>query len=369
LRGFQSTDIDIVVKGDFRPLLSRIASSTDGKIIDFEKGGISRIILDTTTIDFTALRGSIEEDLSRRDFTMNAIAWSPESGIVDPLEGLRDIQREIIRALSRENLTDDPIRLLRTYRFAGEFGWRIDSRTRIFIRELKESLKLSSFERITLEFLKLLNSKNHLKALKLSYADGLLNIFLAIDSRDLLINIKALSRFKSFLEKIPNAYFPSLERTISQGLSHAGLLRAEVILFKARLEESRLRLSNAILKRLKITSMLLDEFQKAKSARRQQLFDLFYASGVTVLDFALLTRNKKILHEAMRFVNMSSLLPTEEIMNLTGVKGGAELGSFLKEMKRMQFLGKIAQRGDALRFFSTGPTCLETFKKPMGSLG
>jgi len=355
LRGFKPTDVDIVVRGNFQPLLSRIAASTDGKIIDFEKGGgISRIIFDTTTIDLTAMQGSIEDDLSRRDFTMNAIAWSPERGIVDPLGGLRDIQRGTIRAVSRCNFSDDPIRLLRTYRFLGEFGWRIDSKTRNFVRELKESLRLSSFERITLEFLRLLNSKDHLKALKLSYADGLLNIFLALDSCELFMNIKALSRFKSFLEKIPNAYHPNGDRTISQGLSQAGLLRAEILLFKAKLEKNRLRLSNAILKRLKVTSILLEELQKTKSVGRQRLFDLFYASGDALLDFALLTRNRKILHEAMRFLNMRSLVATQEIMDLTGVKGGVELGAFLKELKRMQFLGKIAQRADALRLVSNG---------------
>jgi tRNA nucleotidyltransferase/poly(A) polymerase len=352
LRGFESKDIDFVVKGDFLPLLSRIASSTGGKIIHFEKGGLSRIILDTTTIDFTPLHGRLADDLSRRDFTVNAIAWAPEKGIIDPLEGFRDIQKGIIKAVSRFNLVSDPIRLIRSYRFIGEFGWRMDSKTRKCIKELKESLKLSSSERITLEFFKLLNSRDHLKALKLAYTDGLLNVFLSVNSVNLGINIKVLSRFCPFLEKIPKTHQLNLDQTFSQGLSYAGLLRAELILFKTSLQESKLRLSNAIVKRLIITNILLDQFEKTKPVNRQELFDFFHAAGDALLDFALLTRNKHTFHEAVRFLNIKSVLPTEEIMSLTGVKGGPELGSYLKEVKRIQFLGKIAERDDARRVLS-----------------
>ena len=98
--------------------------------------------------------------------------------------------------------------------------------------------------------------------------------------------------------------------------------------------------------------MLLDQFQESKSVKRQQLFDFFQAAGAVSLDFAYLTRNESTVHEATRFLNMKPVLPTEEIMNLIGVKGGPELGSLLKELKRMQFLGKIPQKEDPRRLLT-----------------
>ncbi|WP_054742092.1 CCA tRNA nucleotidyltransferase [Cellulosilyticum ruminicola] len=96
-------------------------------------------------------------DLSRRDFTMNAIAYHPERGFVDPYEGMKDIQRGCIRSVRNavERFTEDALRILRAVRFAAQLGFEIEDETIEGICECRDLLRHISKERIRDEFLKI----------------------------------------------------------------------------------------------------------------------------------------------------------------------------------------------------------------------
>nr|WP_302598024.1 CCA tRNA nucleotidyltransferase [uncultured Cellulosilyticum sp.] len=96
-------------------------------------------------------------DLSRRDFTMNAIAYHPERGFVDPYEGVKDIERGCIRSVRNavERFTEDALRILRAVRFAAQLGFEIEPQTVDGIRECRDLLRHISKERIRDEFLKI----------------------------------------------------------------------------------------------------------------------------------------------------------------------------------------------------------------------
>ena len=96
-------------------------------------------------------------DLSRRDFTMNAIAYHPERGFVDPYEGKEDIQKGCIRSVreAKERFTEDALRILRAVRFAAQLGFEIEEQTLKGIEECKPLLVHISKERIRDEFLKI----------------------------------------------------------------------------------------------------------------------------------------------------------------------------------------------------------------------
>ncbi len=142
---------------------------------------IYRVILsDHTTIDFAELQGrSIEEDLARRDFTINAMAVPVSSSqlavnsrlqtancelptvngelLIDPFGGQRDLKRRIIRAVSGRAFAEDPLRLLRAFRFAAQFGFVIESKTRRWIvREAHRLPARVAQERIREEWMRLL---------------------------------------------------------------------------------------------------------------------------------------------------------------------------------------------------------------------
>ncbi len=96
-------------------------------------------------------------DLSRRDFTMNAIAYHPERGFVDPYEGMKDIEKGCIRSVRNavERFTEDALRILRAVRFAAQLGFEIEPQTVEGIRQCKDLLRHISKERIRDEFLKI----------------------------------------------------------------------------------------------------------------------------------------------------------------------------------------------------------------------
>lgn len=96
-------------------------------------------------------------DLSRRDFTMNAIAYHPDRGFVDPYEGQRDIKRQCIRSVrcAKERFTEDALRILRAVRFSAQLGFQIETETLKGIEACRALLTHISKERIRDEFLKI----------------------------------------------------------------------------------------------------------------------------------------------------------------------------------------------------------------------
>ncbi len=105
---------------------------------------------------------SLREDLKRRDFTVNSIAFSPEEGFIDPFGGKQDIERKIIRCVGNptERFTEDSLRILRGLRFSSVLGFEIEKNTAEAMRECKELLRAVSEERIFSELSKLLCGKN-----------------------------------------------------------------------------------------------------------------------------------------------------------------------------------------------------------------
>ncbi|MCL4477158.1 MAG: hypothetical protein M1508_13200 [Nitrospirae bacterium] len=350
LRGIRSRDIDFVVRGDPGSMVSMIFPEGEGSVIAFRETLLVRVVVGDTTVDFSELKGEIEDDLSRRDFTVNAIAWSPERGLIDPLKGVSDIEKGRLRGISEKNFMDDPLRLLRAYRFAAELGWTIDQRTRRIIRKLKQSIKVSATERITLELYKLLNSGGSFNALKQALKDGLMEEIIAINSGKLRENIKALSRLNSFLKKIPEELRSDLDNTFSQGLSLIGLLRAEQLLYGSDIHRSNLSLSRAIVKRLVVTMKLLDTYKKKEDLNDSGIFDLFAGAEDAVMDFALLTKKMRFLKKVERFLQVRSVLAAEEVMRVTGLEAGPELGRVLHDMRKLQFLGKIKDEEGARKW-------------------
>lgn len=105
---------------------------------------------------------SLSEDLRRRDFTINAMAYSRESGLVDEFGGLEDLGRRVIRCVgdSSERFSEDALRMLRAVRFAAQLGFSVDVGTETAIREMAANLARISAERIRTELVKLLVSPN-----------------------------------------------------------------------------------------------------------------------------------------------------------------------------------------------------------------
>lgn len=122
-------------------------------------------------VSFTA---SLEEDLKRRDFTMNAMAYNPKRGLVDLFGGVQDMENRIVRCVGNpmERFTEDALRILRAVRFSAQLGFSIEGETLKAISALAPNLKYVSAERIQVELLKLLVS-THPDYLRTAYEAGI----------------------------------------------------------------------------------------------------------------------------------------------------------------------------------------------------
>ncbi len=111
--------------------------------------------------DWVTFTPSLEEDLSRRDFTVNAMAFSPEEGIIDPFGGRQDLEKGLLRCVGNPDrrFTEDALRILRCLRFASTLGFSIHPNTAAALKNTASRLTLVSGERIGAELNKLLCGK------------------------------------------------------------------------------------------------------------------------------------------------------------------------------------------------------------------
>ena len=110
--------------------------------------------------DSVAFVPDVREDLARRDFTINAMAYSAEEGLCDPFGGQEDLARGVVRAVGEplRRFEEDALRILRLYRFAARFGFVIDEATEAAAKQLAAHLDCVSVERIEEELNKLLSA-------------------------------------------------------------------------------------------------------------------------------------------------------------------------------------------------------------------
>ena len=108
--------------------------------------------------DAVAFTPSLTEDLARRDFTINAMAWSPEDGLQDPFGGQTDLERKLIRCVGDpyKRFDEDALRILRALRFAAQLDFAIDPATAAAAHALRDTLALVSRARIAVELTRLL---------------------------------------------------------------------------------------------------------------------------------------------------------------------------------------------------------------------
>ena len=145
--GSAVVDLDFSVVGDAVNFANRFAGETGGKVTAHPQFGTATVVADGRRVDLVTARreeypeagtlprvtpGSIDDDLSRRDFTINAMAlriWPEGGDILDPMGGLCDLDSRLIRVLHSRSFLDDPTRMFRAVRYEQRFGFTIDEGT------------------------------------------------------------------------------------------------------------------------------------------------------------------------------------------------------------------------------------------------
>ncbi len=327
-RKTEKLDVDIVVPLNAIEIGKKIADNIGSKFIILDKKReVVRIILNNIYIDIAnQVSSSIEGDLCSRDFSINSIAFLfDKKSLFDPLNGLKDLEISLLRTHSENNLINDPLRILRCFRFVSELNFKIDLKLVDFIKKNKGSLYLVAKERITYEIQKIVNGANALDAVLLIKQ---LNIF---DTENLFKDSFFLD-----LEKInygeldqdeKDKYLPSF--FIAQILDVVTLEKLKFS--KGDIAKTKLlRKWHLFLKNKNIAQ--LDEFDRFKLHQELEMFlpsFIFYLPQNLQLDWLHRWRDKddKLFHP-------SNLVNGDVIKKNLEIKDGPILGELLQYLSK-----------------------------------
>jgi len=177
LDGRAPAELDVAVSHDCAGLVAAMEAAGAGTVVPLSDAS-PRVfrIAGADEIDCAEIEGgSIESDMARRDFTVNAMAFDPESRIwIDPYDGAADLARRRLRLVSAANLSDDPLRALRVARFVATHGLRPDAEALRVIRAVAPRLREVAPERIRVELLKTLQAAKVQRSLEVLLRTGLL---------------------------------------------------------------------------------------------------------------------------------------------------------------------------------------------------
>lgn len=188
-------DVDILVIGSGIEFATKLGEQLHTKVAVYKSFGTAMLVYDGLDVEFVGARkesyrrdsrnpivedGTLQDDQNRRDFTINAMAYSLNAEtygqLLDPFDGLSDIENRIIRTPlePQETFSDDPLRMMRAIRFATQLNFKIDIKAIEAIAETKDRISIISKERITDELNKIILSQKPSVGFKYLFDTGLL---------------------------------------------------------------------------------------------------------------------------------------------------------------------------------------------------
>lgn len=318
-------------------------------------------------VEFTA---SLLEDLKRRDFTINAMAYNPGTGIVDEFDGIGDLERGIIKCVGNpyERFNEDALRMLRAVRFSGQLGFEIEENTFNAIKELAPNLKKISAERIRTELNKLVISP-HPEYIRKAYESGITAVILpefdkmmATPQRNLYHSVNVGEHTLKMISVIGNT--PVLRWTaLFHDMGKPEVMTEDadgIIHFYGHAAESK-RIAHDIMKRLKFDNNTVAKVEKLverhelrfevapSSVRRlmnkvgadlfPELIEVFQADSLAKTRYAieadapvieLIRSYYREIVEKEECVSLSTLAINGKILIAKGMKPGKDIGEALQ---------------------------------------
>lgn len=333
---------------------------------------------------------TIEEDLSRRDFTINAIAYDGKN-IVDPYGGQKDLANKLIKAVGDPEIrfNEDALRLLRAIRFASQLGFLIEENTRNSIQKKSPLLTKISWERIRDEFLKILKSDHPAEGVLFLRSTGLLSYILPEVDVCFFIPQKSPKRhhiydvgthlvmsLKNCPSKDPIARFATLIHDIGKVKTFRKDEKTGLITFynhevvgkkQAEIIADRFKLSNKekdkLVKLVQFHQFTVSEIQTDKAVRRfiknvgkeylNDIIDLRYGDRIgsgakpTSWRFDLF---RKRLEEVQKqpFQIKDLKIGGNDVMKILQIKPGPKVGEILKKLFDQVVEGKLKNEKQAL---------------------
>lgn len=365
-----SFDLDFIVLSGAVKVARKLATDYQGGfvLLDAERQ-IARVVFPQGTVDFAqAEGGQLEIDLMRRDFRMNAIAYNPfTQDIIDPLGGVQDLEKKLIRLISKENLREDPLRLLRAYRQRVKLGFTIESETLKTLQELAPLLQQVSPERIRTELGYLLTYPQGISTLCQAWKDGLLSPFFP----------QAYQQFPplnhlEFATEILTEKWPILAKELQQFIKDtiktplSALARLALFVSqnpqKAHQELHQLKYSNREIKTVISLINTLAKLQENSPLSLREEYFLFQEIGsnfsaLVLLGIAHQISLEKIIPLIERYLDPQDqiahptpLINGNELMAQLNLTPSAKIGEILLEIQLARIEGKITNPTEAFEW-------------------
>jgi tRNA nucleotidyltransferase (CCA-adding enzyme) len=384
-------DLDFVIPCNAVKVARAIAHHYKaGFVLLDAKRKIARVVFPHATADFAQQEGdSLEVDLHRRDFTINAIAYNPHTQeIIDPLQGYADLQQGILRMISPANLEDDPLRLMRGYRQAAQLGFNIESDTQTTIRSLASHISKVAAERFRVEIAYLLTNSQGTPWITTAWEDGLITPFFKNATRESLIKLAAVDNAATLLNQNWQQLGVQLQAYIRDTIKTTWLALAKLACLVnpdaelAEIELQKLTYSRAEIRGVTTALKLSPQLKVANMSLREQYFlfhdaDIMFPTTVVLavalnnlveankqLNTAVTTSDKTYVTSCLVFAPLINryLNPDDLVAHPTPLVSGKELiialdipaspivGTLLREIGVAQAEGKISTPTEAIAF-------------------
>ncbi len=363
-------DLDFVLPSHAVKVARKIAAyyKAGFVLLDSERQ-IARVVFPHATADFAQQEGdSLEIDLHRRDFTVNAIAYNPHTQeIIDPLQGYVDIERRILRMVSPANLEDDPLRLLRGYRQACQLGFTIEPATQTAIRTLAPHINKVAEERVRAELGYMLLESQGTVWLRSAWEDGLLTPFFKSATKESFIQLAAVDTAASVLAETWQQLEVDLRKYVRSTLKTSLLGVAKLACLvnpepeAAEVELQELTYSRAEIKAV-VTALRLFPQLKALPMSWREQYLLFQEAGFVFPAIVVLVVAHGIMVEAIaplisRYLNPDdlvahpmALVSGKELIIALNIPASPQIGKLLTEIAVAQIEGKISTAAEAIEF-------------------
>lgn len=368
-RRAENLDLDFVI--------SQEAVKTARQIADRYKAGfvlldadrqIARVVFEGATVDIAQRSGeTLEDDLRRRDFTINAIAYNPfTEELIDPLDGGGDLRRRIIKMVKAANLEDDPLRLLRAYRQSAQLGFSISPETLSTIRRLAPLLTGVAVERVRSELGYLLHHPEGMSWIERGLVDGLLSSWFPAGGDRLTVARKIETTAALLAEnwaELGAMLSASVRDTIKTTFLSIGKLailvspepaRAEAELLELKYSNVEIKGAIAVVKGLaKLQNEGLDLSVREQYFLFGNLGEMFpplavvaVASGMSMEAIAPLIN--RYLDPEDLVAHPQPLLSGKDLMAALNLPSGRLIGELLKEIQLARIEGRISTKAEGL---------------------
>ena len=401
-----ATDLDFALADDALAFAKAFADKIGEAFVKLEEQPpTARIVVRETrfTLDFVGFRAeTLEADLRLRDLTINAMALDlsllltkPNVNLIDPCDGFSDLQTRTLRFPSEGVVIDDPLRLLRVYRFSAQLGFEIPETTIKLIRRHRDRLPQVSSERIRDELIKILKVENAGTYLRRMDETRLLSQIIpeigkvrGLYRDELDRRLRALEVFEA--KRIPDTlqpYQPQIEAYLNEQLTR-GLCRRQIVKLALLLRNSGTETAVQITNRLRLGRKaaqlmrclvenrlhLMDKIDANGQIARQLMTRFLRRTednwlGILLISYANIrssgdnirrTNAHPIVEAALKqivdvyyneigpIMERGRLITGNDILQTFGVMPGVIIGRVLQHIEKLQFEGVICTPEEAL---------------------